>query len=609
MKKVIVLLMLLSVPLVAFSNRLSEMESLMQRSHQSAPFNDLNIPEKIASEIRSSLQSAQADDLISVIVTLKDQANLNNFTRLTRTDRINSVVKTLQTKADTGQQKIRDLIETRRSEGKVSQVTYFWIFNGLEVTATPDVIQELAARPDVLHITPNESFQAPPFLPLEQGEIGVLSVQPNLTLINIPTLWDFGYQGEGIVVANMDTGVDVSHPNLSSKWRGGTNSWFDPYGQHPTTPVDLASGSSGHGTQTMGIMVGGEDGGVAFGIAPAAKWIAVKIFKDDGSATAAGVHAGFQWLLDPDGIPGTADTPHVVNNSWTAALGCNLEFQLDLQALRAIGILPIFAAGNFGPTASTSASPANYPEAFAVGAINNSSVIKLDSSRGSSACDGTIFPEVVAPGVSVHTTDLYGFYTNASGTSFAAPHVAGGLALLLDSYPALTLAEQENALLNSTVDLGAGGPDNTYGQGRIDFFAALQSISADLAITQTVSSSSINSLDIPLTYTLTITNSGPMTTTGVVLTDTLPASALFGSVSYSQGNCTLADASTVSCTLGIIGNGGTATATIVVTPTVGGTLINTAQVEGTRPDINLENNTATANTTAPINVYLPIVIK
>jgi subtilisin family serine protease len=175
-----------------------------------------------------------------------------------------------------------------------------------------------------------------------------------------------GYRGQGIVVANLDTGVDGSHPDLAPKWRGGTNSWFDPYNQHPTIPTDLAGGSSGHGTRTMGIMVGGEHNGTGFGVAPEAQWIAAKVFKDDGTGTTAGFHASFQWLLNPDGNPTTPDAPDVVNNSWTYGNpnSCNLEFQPDLQALRAAGILPIFAAGNsgFGSTtnpAPTSHSPAN----------------------------------------------------------------------------------------------------------------------------------------------------------------------------------------------------------------------------------------------------------
>ena len=128
----------------------------------------------------------------------------------------------------------------------------------------------------------------------------------------------------------------------------------------------------------------------------------------------------------------------MVNNSWTfGSPGCNLEFQLDLRSLRAVGIVPVFAASNFGPGNSTSASPANYPEAFAVGAANNSDLIYAYSSHGPSACGEaqTVYPELVAPGVNINTTDLFGMYYSISGTSLSAPHVAGALALLLSAHP------------------------------------------------------------------------------------------------------------------------------------------------------------------------------
>jgi len=227
----------------------------------------------------------------------------------------------------------------------------------------------------------------------------------------------------------------------------------------------------------MGVMVGDDSSGTAIGVAPQARWIAARIFNSQGSASVADIHAGFQWLLDPDGVPGTPDTPHVVNSSWTfESPGCDLEFQLDLISLRAAGILPIFAAGNAGPGGGTSFSPSNNPSAFAVGATNNSDTMYTGSSRGPSACGEaqTVFPEVVAPGVSIRSSDLFGLYTEATGTSLAAPHVAGGLALLLSAYPNLTAAEQEAALLNSVVDLGPAGPDNDFGYGRLDILGAYQ---------------------------------------------------------------------------------------------------------------------------------------
>ena len=116
-----------------------------------------------------------------------------------------------------------------------------------------------------------------------------------------------------------------------------------------------------------GVMVGRDAGGSSVGVAPDAKWIAVKIFNDQGRATSTAIDQGFQWLLDPDGDRATADAPDVVNDSWTmSASGCLLDFQPDLASLRAVGILPVFAAGNYGPLSGSSASPANNPEAFAI---------------------------------------------------------------------------------------------------------------------------------------------------------------------------------------------------------------------------------------------------
>jgi subtilisin family serine protease len=301
--------------------------------------------------------------------------------------------------------------------------------------------------------------------------------EPNLIAIGAPDLWSLGFYGQEVVIASMDTGVDVNHPDLGSRWRDGNNSWYDPYNQHPTIPTNL----DGHGTMTMGVMVGGDAGGTSIGVAPAAQWIGVKIFNDRGRSIATAIHKGFQWLLDPDGNPATAEAPEVINNSWSyGGPGCNLEFQPDLQALRAAGILPIFAAGNFGPRSSTSVSPANYPEALAVGATDSNRLIYANSSWGSSACgeSSTIYPEIVAPDVDIQTTDLYGLYSNATGTSLSAPHVSGASALLLSSYPNLSADQIGYALLQSASDLGDLGPDNTFGFGGLDVLTAFNCLGA-----------------------------------------------------------------------------------------------------------------------------------
>lgn len=468
----------------------AEIQAILQSNPQAATTGHslTNGTEKIAPQVQQAMGSLQAGEMTSVIVTLKPQANVSAITDNNRRIRIEKVINALQNMAAATQRPIIALLEARAAEGKVAGYQSFWVFNGLAVTATQDVIDELAALPLVASITPDETIPAPALQAAEgpsQLDVSLLYApalqvggppEPNLSVVNAPALWDLGFRGQGIVVANMDTGVDRYHPDLASQWRGGTNSWFDPNDQH-ATPTDL----SGHGTWTMGVMVGGDAGGTAIGVAPQAQWIAVKIFNDQGSATVSGIHAGFQWLLDPDGNPGTPDTPHVVNNSWTFANpGCDLEFQLDLRSLRAVGIVPVFAAGNFGPGGGTSASPSNNPEALAVGATNDSDSMYAYSSRGPSACGEaqTVFPEIVAPGVSIRTSDLAGGYYNPTGTSLAAPHTAGALALLLSAFPNLTAADQEAALINTAVDLGALGPDNSYGNGRLDVQVAYQWLAA-----------------------------------------------------------------------------------------------------------------------------------
>ena len=450
-----------------------------------APLRTTALPAALVDpHLRQELDTASRDKMVEAIVVLKSQADLASVRGVAKKHRPGAAARILRARADLTQRGLRALLERRRAQGLVTDVEPLWIVNSIAVTATPAVITELAARREVREIRPNLRVAAP-----QSAAVTSAPAETNVALVNAPALWDLGYRGQGIVVANMDTGVDVSHPDLASRWRGGTNSWYDPNGEHPSTPTDV----SGHGTWTMGVMVGGDAGGSSVGVAPDATWIAVKIFNDRGTATSSGIHQGFQWLLDPDGNPATADAPDVVNDSWTMSTsGCLLDFQPDLANLRAAGILPVFAAGNYGPLSGSSRSPANNPEAFAVGATNDTDAIYAYSSRGPSPCGQPVYPQVVAPGVGIHTTDLYGLYADPTGTSVAAPHVAGALALLLQAFPGMSADRQAAALQNSAVDLGTAGADNTYGSGRIDALAAYQWLGStpDFTVTAAPSSAS-----------------------------------------------------------------------------------------------------------------------
>lgn len=407
---------------------------------------------------------ASPSSLRSVVVTLRDRPDLHGH----RGDslRPRTVVARLRSQARVSQSSLLSQLTSWRIEGTVTDIRSLWISNAVAVTATPDVVRRIAARPDVASVRPDAIVLT-----------AAADPTANQQAIGTPTVWAEGQTGQGVVVATLDSGVDPSDADLATQWRAGENSWFDPYGQH-VEPFD----ATGHGTGVLGVMVGGEATGSAVGTAPGAIWIAARVFDDAGASTVSGVHQAFQWLLDPDGDPATADAPQVVNASWTIGTGpsCDLTFQPDVQALRAAGILPIFPAGNFGGAASSSASPGNYPEALSVGAVNGSDAVVSTSGRGPSDCGARsrVFPDLVAPGVDILTTDRYGLSQYLSGTSAAAPHAAGVLALLLGAHPGLTPDQQHELLTGTALDLGPAGPDDTYGGGRLDAAAAYTALPA-----------------------------------------------------------------------------------------------------------------------------------
>lgn len=425
----------------------------------------------ISPDLQETMDLAAPDAEVAVIVTLRDRVNLKSFSSFPKETRRRHLIKALRDKAAVTQKPLINLIKRSRAK----HLRPLWLINGIALTANKSFIARLADHPAVESIRADFVISAPP-----QPANGATLPEWNIEATGAPELWALGFTGQGVVVANMDTGVDLNHPDLTGRWRGGSNSWYDPNNEHPTLPHD----HDGHGTQTMGLMVGGDAGGSAIGMAPGAQWLAVKIFNDQGEAALSVIHLGYQWLLDPDGDPLTDDAPDIVNNSWgmiDTQDSCVQEFFPDIQTLKSAEIAVVFAAGNDGPGPATSSSPANNSGSFSVGATDFFDTVADFSSRGPSACGNEVFPTVTAPGVSVRTSDLtapFGLpspdpYANPSGTSFAAPQVSGAMALLRSASPAATIAQVENALKQSAWDLGMAGPDHDYGYGFINVRQAL----------------------------------------------------------------------------------------------------------------------------------------
>jgi subtilisin family serine protease len=364
--------------------------------------------------------------------------------------------------------------------------TSFWIANALLVEGDRALLDELATRSDVASIEPDRSY------PLIEPTAGfapaaaINAIEWGISNIRADQVWSqFGATGQGIVVANIDTGVQSDHPALAGQYRGTAtgghdHNWFDPTGMCGAVPCD----NSGHGTHTMGTMVGDDGAGNQIGVAPGAQWIAAKGCESNACSGSSLLAAG-QWMVAPtDGNganPDPAMAPDIVNNSWGGGNG-DTWYEATVQAWVSAGIFPMFAAGNAGPACGSVNSPGDNLSAYAVGAHDINNAIASFSGRGPSAAGaGLVKPNLSAPGVSVRSAVPGNGYGLASGTSMATPHAAGAVALLWSAQPALRgdIDGTRAVLDQSAVDTGAnqcGGTTTSnfvFGEGRLDALAAV----------------------------------------------------------------------------------------------------------------------------------------
>ena len=368
-------------------------------------------------------------------------------------------------------------------------INEYWIAPAFLIEVPISKVSEIASVPGVSAIMDNAVVEF--IKPVDSAPVTakISQVYNHITSLNIPALWNIGLTGRGRLVCSFDTGVDGTHEALADKWRGNISPSSDAFFA-PSSIDTLPFDKTGHGTHTMGLMVGSAAAD-SFGVAPGAEWITAAVI-DQGqtlSRTISDILAAFEWAVDPDGNPSTvSDMPDVILNSWgipiTVMEPCDATFDQVIDNVEAAGIVTIFAAGNEGPEPQTLRLPANRASspltAFAVGAIDQTTnVVASFSSRGPSSCDTTqIKPEVVAPGVNLYSCAKGGGYTLKSGTSMAAPLIAGMVVLLRQYNPDATVDQIKNAIIQSALDLGPFGEDNDYGYGLPDAYEALSFIPA-----------------------------------------------------------------------------------------------------------------------------------
>ncbi|MEU9800233.1 S8 family serine peptidase [Streptomyces sp. NPDC051000] len=373
-------------------------------------------------------------------------------------------------------------------DGAKAEYTSYWIVNAVRVVGSEKLAGTLAQRPEVARIDADDKVSLPKPAEGSREKTAADAVEWNIDRIKAPQVWDqLGVRGEGIVVANIDSGVDYTHPAVTNQYRGksadGTYdhnyNWFDPAGVcDGAAPCD----NNDHGTHTMGTMVGDDGGANKIGVAPGAKWIAAKGCETN-SCSEASLLASGQWIVAPTDLNGQNPrpdlAPHVVNNSWGSASHDDW-YQQIVDTWRAAGIFPAFSNGNAGPGCATSGSPGDYASSYSSGAFDINGAIASFSSRGAGP-GGTIKPNIAAPGVNVRSSVPGGAYEAFSGTSMASPHTAATVALLWSAAPALEgdIAQTEALLDGTAADTdssqcgGTAADNNVFGEGRLDALAAV----------------------------------------------------------------------------------------------------------------------------------------
>lgn len=454
--------------IILFCTGVSLLFGLAQAQEGSPAAFDPALRQKIAGEGKGSY-----------IVLLQEQADLNPaYTIADWRTRGRFVIGALRSVAARTQPPVYELLARQQRAGDAKTFYPLTIVNGFLVTSGVATFDLLTRQGQVAHLEIDSPLPAPETTLRTVGVSGQSAVEWGVARIGADAIWrDFGVTGEGVVVANIDSGVDYLHPALLHNYRGNLGdgrydhaySWFDPF----LPEVYAPAGADFHGTHTMGTLAGADGPDGPIGVAPGAQWIAAT----GSTSTGAGLLSA-QWMLAPyplTGSPADGDPdrrPHVISNSWNFFQGGDYTYARVIAAWRAAGIVPVFSAGNFGYSPGTISSPADDCNVLAVGATDNRDQIAYFSGQGPGKIAGCPDkPDFSAPGVAVRSA-MPGGYATADGTSMAAPHLAGCVALLLSLRPELSYGQLYALLQESAVDLGAPGYDPRYGYGRIDCYAA-----------------------------------------------------------------------------------------------------------------------------------------
>ncbi len=490
---------------------------------------------KVSPEILAALDKGEKSDML---VVFREQADLSAARFLkTKSEKARFVYARLTENASRSQARAIQILKEKNA-----YANSLYLVNAISVkNADTEIVRQIAELQEVkwLGSDPWVKFTGPVESSATEPATERGTVEWGVEKINAPAVWALGYTGQGITVGGADTGYDWVHPALQPHYRGWNNfagtaehnyNWHDaihdysplnydtlgnPIGTNPCgfdAPAPCDDGS--HGTHTMGTMTGDDGLGNQIGVAPGASWVGCRNMERGWGQPSTYLEC-FQWFLAPTDLNGENanpdKAPHVINNSWYCATfeGCtdltvNELLQTAVINLKTSGVLVVVSNGNEGwAGCSTTGNPPGYfEESFSVGSTMFNDTISGFSSRGPVLVDGSgrLKPNVSAPGQNIRSSTPNGGFGNSSGTSMAGPHVAGLVALVLSARPDLAgQVEVVEQIIEETAvpkfgwqdcadNFGQNYPNNTYGYGRVDAFAAVNA-----ALAYTVSAPEVQS--------------------------------------------------------------------------------------------------------------------
>lgn len=305
----------------------------------------------------------------------------------------------------------------------------------------------------------------------------------NLTKINISSAWESCFQGQGITVAVIDTGVDLDHPDLQANIVSGKS-----FVSGASSPDD----DYGHGTHVAGTVAAVNNNGGVIGVAPKARIMPVKVLNSSGSGSTFDVADGIEWAAD--------NGAKVINLS-LASTGNSSTLKAAVDYAYNKGVLVVAAGGNCGDSSyalngctyqDQPVYPGAYSNVIAVASTTSSDSQSSFSNQGS-------YVDIAAPGSSIYSTYKSGGYSFSSGTSMAAPHVAGLAALIWSQNSSVTRQQVWTQIRSTAQDLGTSGWDSQFGYGRINAAAAMGTLqtSAAAATTEAESAPAETATDAP----------------------------------------------------------------------------------------------------------------